>query len=220
MIKYTIVCPSCGKTKTFEKKFPSSRDNKFCCGGCASSYKNTVRWADPENRRRQSEKLREVNKNPELSQKHREAAKRRWDDPKYRKKTIQGIRKSHQTSAYRAKASSIQKAICSRPEVKAARSKRMKKLWQNPEFRQKITEAVVLQHQSQEYRDTMARIWTEEKRELASQQMKAIAAERDMAAVAQARWAKPGASKRHSEIVKTYWEDPEWAEQTLERQRK
>ena len=182
---------------------------------CRSTYNNTIRWADPENRKKQSERLKEANKNPELNKKHKEAAKKRWEDPEYRTKTTEAARIAHQTPEYCAYMSKINKERCADPEVKARMSERQKKLWQDPKFRQKTTEAIIEAHATEEYQAKIQAFWTEEKRAIASEQTKAVAAERDMGAVAKIRWDKPGARTKHSEIIKSYWEDPvkglEWA---------
>lgn len=219
MIKYTIVCPNCGKTKTFEKKFPSSRNNKFCCGGCASSYKNTVRWADPENRRRQSEKLREVNKNPELKRRQSEAAIKRWQNPEYRAKNIKATQEAHRTPEYRACISKINKMRCADPKVKAKMSKRQKELWRDPEYRQKTTEAIIEAHATEEYKAKIQAFWTPENRAIASEQSKRVAARRDMAAVAQIHWDKPGAKEEHSRKMRRLWADPHYYEMMCEKRK-
>lgn len=201
---YTIVCPNCGETKTFEKNFPCSYERKFCTEGCASSYNNTIRWSDPQNRQRHSRICTEAWKDEQLRKKQGEDSAKRWADPIFKQKTKKIMLLAHRT-----------------PQARKNHSVAASKRWEDPKYQKHISQKTTESWADPNYRAKIQEAWTPEKRAKASERSKALAAERDMAGIAKESWAKRSVKKRKeagkkiSIAIKKLWQDSKWAYKAL-----
>lgn len=189
MIKYTIVCSNCGKTKTFEKKYPSQYERKFCNSSCAASYSNKQTWANPAVRARRIKGMNEAMQTEEYSAKQREA----WNSEERRKAAGDRARNNLENTIH--KPGAYEKMCTTKRDEehrKLARKQALKR-WSDPEFKaQRIADIQELT-QTPEYR-----------------------AARSKSALAS--WEGNTERKRLiSQIITELWEDPEWAKQQIQR---
>ena len=76
-LEYIIICPNCGKEKTY-KGYPY-RDNdkrKFCSNSCATSYNSRLAWKNSEAKKKWSTAIKKAHNTEEYKQK----AKAIWTD--------------------------------------------------------------------------------------------------------------------------------------------
>jgi hypothetical protein len=85
------------------------------------SISQTIRFQDPKERAKLSERLRGKKRSSASRKRYSMAKRKMWKDPKMRAKMIAAFRK-----------------IAQDPEVKARRSKISKELWQDPKFRARM----------------------------------------------------------------------------------
>jgi hypothetical protein len=116
-----------------------------------------------ETKSRIAEANRGQKRTPEACERMTEAAEKRWEDPEYRERQIAAqkeakssdeakakaaewgklsSRDSHRTPEYRAKMSEMKKAECSTDEVREQRSASTTNLWKDPEYAEKMREAM------------------------------------------------------------------------------
>ncbi len=108
------------------------------------------RWANPERRKRQSlrmkqiwaspeykEKMTKIKQNPEYRKKRSELTKKQWADPEYNKKTSMSIKKAWTNPELREKMSKFSKERWANPEYRKKTSETCKESWADPELRVK-----------------------------------------------------------------------------------
>ena len=154
-IKYTIVCPNCDETKTFEKHGPNDYEKKFCNRSCANSYTNKEQWANPVFR----EKMDKIHKSLEYKQKQSTNITKLWEDPIYRNKlegekieyTIICPNCDKECTFERTPGNVVKKFCCQN----CANSYTSKKRWEDPEFRQSAIISMIEKWAEPEHRQKM-----------------------------------------------------------------
>ena len=185
MIEYTIICPNCKTAKIFKKKFPSSREKKFCSRNCATSYLNKKTWTDPEVRKNRTEGITKQHHTKE----YRQNAQASWTEERRAgasqraKDTLD--QKIHKPGAVEK----MRKTKRDKEHRELARQQAFER-WANPEFKTKRLEQIQEMIQSPEYHEAQRKAsllsWenNEKRRQLISH------------------------------IMTELWNDPEWAKQT------
>ena len=190
-ITHTIVCPNCGKTKTFKKAFKSLYKNKFCNRSCAATYYDKLRWADPNMREKIIEGIKQDHSRPEKKAKIQEMwtpekrkiasekAKKLWEDPEY-----------------------VQKVTCNLSQL-------AKELWADPTHRAKMLEIFNREAFTEACAQRTLERWADP-----TYYENTVASMKDAALK---RWANPDFYEKMCLIVQERWTDPVWAEQQVQK---
>lgn len=112
------------------------------------------RWKNPEYRESQTKFMQEYSNKPEVKKKRGQLSRNLWKDEKWRKKLIESMKISHNKPESIKKSRDSKLKMWSNPEIKAKKlinlknaiteernikvSEGRKKLWKNPEFREKM----------------------------------------------------------------------------------
>lgn len=225
MIKYTIVCPNCGKTKTFEKKCPSHYERKFCNRSCANSYTSKQKWADPEFRQTAIASMTAKWAEPEHKQKMIVAA----NSPERNTKLRASLEIYWSESEHHEAASQRMKDVWGiNSEYRKTVSMHNKERWEDPEYREMMVEVQTIAANKPERIQQLSEITTELWRKPKFRQtvLSAIQQAKDtpehsqkMSKAQLKKWADPEYHERMCRIRQELWAEPEWAIQQIQKMR-
>lgn len=220
MIKYTIVCPNCGKTKTFEKKCPSHYERQFCNRSCGSTYCNLKSWADPEVKARRSEGIRRAHQTPETKAK----IKASWT-PGRRAGASQRAKDTLKQKIHKPGSMPKMRATKRDEEHRELARQQAFERWTDPEFKAKRIEDIQELAQTEEYRLASSKGalagWKDnpERREAQGNRARAMWQDPDKRAgmcISMKEAAnQPESVARHKKRMDELWSDPEYAIQQI-----
>jgi len=185
MIEYTIICPNCKTAKIFKKKFPSSREKKFCNRSCATSYLNKKTWTDPKVRKNRTKGIARQHHTEE----YRQNAQASWTEERRAGASQRAKDTLNQKIHKPGAVEKMRKTKRDKEHRELARQQALKR-WANPEFKSwliKIRQEVITRpeyHEAQRKGSLLSWENNEERRQLISH------------------------------IMTKLWNDPEWAKQT------
>ena len=183
-------------------------------------------WSNPEFRKRQSERARELSRRQwsdpayraKMSALKSEQNKKLWADPELRQKMIFGIRVSKRGLKERLRMSRAAREVMNRPEQKERSRQHFKRLWADPEYRARITKACS-ERARQRWRNPAYRrqrlaalkawVRSPEGRARMSESNKQRAASPEWQAKQRALWT-PERRAKQAEINRKRWADPKF----------
>jgi len=171
------------------ERLERAREIRWSAEGAGEHHsEKMLEWyADPENKERQANALREKRESDsDFDRRQREATREKWKDPEFRARKAESNRQSWKKPGRREKHSEI-----------------MKRVAQDPEIRARHAEAISAVMATQEWKDKIARAAkSPERRRKLSEAMKKRAND-------------PMDRKRNSEAIRKKWQDPEYRERVL-----
>ena len=206
------------------ERLEKAREIRWSAEGAGDHHSERMQawYADPENKERQAEALREKRKSdPEYDRRQREGIKEKWQDPEFRARKAESNRQSWKKPGRREKHSEVMTEMFKDPGVRERHAVAMKRIIASPEWRGKIAEAAKDPERRRKMSEEGKRRaadpeYRERMREAARQKWKDPEyRERVMSArkaTDAARSSNPEYRAKQAAITKARWQDPEFRE--------
>ena len=121
-----------------------AREIRWSAEGAGDHHSEKMQewYADPENKERQAEALREKRRSdPVFDRRQREGTKRKWQDPEFRAKKAESNRQSWKKPGRREKHSEVMTEMFKDPVIRERHAEAMRRVMASPEWREKIAKA-------------------------------------------------------------------------------
>ena len=171
------------------ERLERAREIRWSAEGAGEHHsEKMLEWyADPENKKRQADALREKRAtDPEFDRRQREATREKWKDPEFRARKAESNRQAWKKPGRREKHSEVMQRVAQDPEIRARHAKAIARVVASEEWRRKVAES--------------AR--SPEKR-------------RKLSEAVRKRLSDPAYVERMREATREKWKDPEFRERVL-----
>lgn len=108
------------------------------------SKTKTKFYENPQNRKDQKERSKKIWEDPKTREQQSKRSKKLWTDSRYRERTIKGLTDKvyNNTELQKRRKQAIRKATCENPEWLKTQREKNKKLAEDPEWRNKVSEGL------------------------------------------------------------------------------